>query len=149
MRRIFGLVSVIILMLVLAACGDSEEKRTFESKEEGSESTVVYTHKGDKIINQTSKNSIVFAEIGLTSDEVKEIFDMMSEEYQGIDGVTHKVEYTDEEAIESLTVDFEKVDFDKLGFIPGLAYDEGDDKDNTSMEKHAKNLAEIGYTEVK
>lgn len=152
MRKMTGLLSIVILAFALAACGSSVDKRTFELKEEGMDSTIVYTHNGDKIISQTSKDVIHIKDledVGVELDEVKTLFNMISEEFQDIDGVTHKMEYTDSEAIQHLTVDFEKIDLAEADFIPGLSFDESDELDKSSMEKHADNLEEQGYTEIK
>lgn len=45
-----------VLVFSLAGCGDKEESKTFNANLAGTEISITYTYKGDKIIKQTSES---------------------------------------------------------------------------------------------
>lgn len=149
MRKVTSLITILILALVLTACGGKEETRTFESENPGVTTTITYTYKGDKVTKQTAENVISYEEVGLGSkEEAQEAFDPLVEQFQDIDGVTHKMDYTDSTATEQLTIDFSEADYEDIKSLPGMDL-EGDTNKGVSMEKSAEILNNQGFTEVK
>ena len=63
MRKAWALFLFIAVMLVLTACGSSEETRTFEMNEGGIDSTLVYTYSGDEVISQDAENIVNYEEL--------------------------------------------------------------------------------------
>lgn len=53
-----------VLVFSLAGCGDKEESKTFNANLAGTEISITYTYKGDKIIKQTSESKISYATVG-------------------------------------------------------------------------------------
>lgn len=148
MNKVTGFILVLVLTLLLTACGESEETRKFQLEDTGVTVTIIYTYKGDKATKQSAENLISYEALGLTSkEEAKEIFDPLIEQFQGIDGVTHKMEYTDTSATEYLTVDFTETDFEEIQDLPGMDID-ADAANGVSMEKSAEELKEQGFKEI-
>ncbi len=132
------------------AADDGEEKtRTFRAEEPGIQATITYYYQGDNVTKQTTENVIDYEAVGLESkDEAKEMFDPESEQFQGVDGVTHEMIYEDDQATELLEVDYENLDFDEAGNLPGMMFEEGAEEYGISMEQSADMLLEQGFEEI-
>ncbi|VDZ99358.1 lipoprotein [Salmonella enterica subsp. enterica] len=110
-----------VLVFSLAGCGDKEEEsKTFNANLAGTEISITYTYKGDKIIKQTSESKISYATVGAkTKEDAAKILDPLSAKYKNIAGVEEKLTYEDTYAQENVSVDMEKVDFKALQQISG------------------------------
>lgn len=151
MKKLTGFMTILVSAIFLTACSNgSESTKTFELEHDGIMTTMVYTSTGDKVTMQTTENVIQYDLAGLASKEdAQELFAPMIEQFQNIEGLTHKMEYDDSKAIETLAIDYEVVDFKDIENIPGMAFSE-DPKDNgVSMEKSVEILESQGFTEVK
>lgn len=73
----------------------------------------------------------------------------MSESFQNVEGMIHSIEYDDLQAVESMTIDYEAIDFDALANLPGMSVDESAKENGVSMEKSVEMLEEAGYVEIK
>lgn len=148
-KKGIGLLVILLIVCVLAACGSKEvEERVFELEEMGIVTKMTYTYQGDEVLKQKAENIIPYASLGVTSqEEAEEILDPQVEELQGIDGVSEEVEYKEDEALETLEIDYENLDHDKIEKIPGLNIS-GNIKNGISMEKSAEALLNQGYEEV-
>lgn len=71
----------------------------------GIESTLAYTVKGDDILKQTVYNVFDPAKLDNTAEGIKEIVEDTYKGYEGVKGVTQKVEIKDEKVILSMEVD--------------------------------------------
>lgn len=71
----------------------------------GIESTLAYTVKGDDILKQTVYNVFDPAKLDNTAEAIKEIVEDTYKGYEGVKGVTQKVEIQDEKVILSMEVD--------------------------------------------
>lgn len=150
MKKLIGFITLIVLAVFLTACGEDETTRTFEAEQNGIVTTLEYTAKGDKVTKQTSENVIQYDLAGIESKEqAQELFDPMIEQFQNIEGITHKLEYEDTKAIESLVIDYEAVDFDEIMGLPGMNFSEDPKNNGISMEKSAEMLESQGFKEVK
>ncbi len=62
----------------------------------GTEISITYTYKGDKIIKQTSESKISYATVGAkTKEDAAKILDPLSAKYKNIAGVEEKLTYED------------------------------------------------------
>ncbi len=148
-KKGIGFLLILSMVLILAACGSKDaEKRVFEAETMGITTTITYYHEDDKVVKQTAENVVPYANLGISSEEeAKEIFDPEAEKFQGIDGIKQKITYSDSEAVETLEVDYENLDFDKASELPGMMFD-GDAKENgVSMGKSADMLLEQRFEE--
>jgi len=151
MKKLIGIISIVGLVIFLIACsGDKEATRTFELEHDGIMTTMIYTAKGDKVTMQTTENIIQYDLVGLASkDEAKELFAPMIEQFQNIDGLTHKLEYDDSKAVETLAIDYEVVNFEDVENLPGMSFSEDPKEKGVSMKKSVELLESQGFAEVK
>ena len=150
MKKTTRFIAILILTLLLTACNNgTESTRTFELEENGVITTVEYTFEGDKVTKQTAENIIPYDSVGINSkEEAQEIFAPMSEEFQNFDGLTHKMEYDNSKAIESLIINYEVVNFEEIQHLPGMNFDEDVKTEGVSMKKSAEFLESQGFTEI-
>lgn len=147
MRKAWALFLFAAVMIVLTACGNSEETRTFELSDQGVESTLVYTHSGDEVISQSTENIINYEELGIDKAQAEEIFAGYSDQYQDLAGVEHSFEFGDDEATENISIVYDDIDAEQLEGVEGIEF-EGDPSEGISMERSAEMLIDQGYTEV-
>lgn len=147
MRKAWSVFIVTMVMVVLSACGNDEETRTFEMNEMGVESTLTYTYSGDEVISQTTDNVITYEELGIDRSQAEEIFTPYIEEYENLAGVEHSFEFSDDQAVESLSVVYDDINYEEVQAVEGISFD-GDPAEGVSMERSAEMLLNQGYTEV-
>jgi uncharacterized lipoprotein YehR (DUF1307 family) len=75
----------------------------------------------------------------------KSILDPIAEEYKDIEGIDYSIEYGEDEATESLTINYDNLDFDAAKELPGVSF-EGDTSNGISMDRTEDMLLEQGYT---
>lgn len=139
---------VMIMAVMLVACGDKEETKTYSLSQNGVDSKLTYTYKGDKVTKQTAENKMSYASLGVASKEdAEKMLKATSDKFQGIDGLKEKIEYKDDKAIETLEVDYTKISSEDMNKIPGMSSN-GDTSKGISMEESAKMLESQGYKEV-
>ncbi|CAD2070633.1 hypothetical protein GCM10007275_17140 [Jeotgalicoccus coquinae] len=146
MKKAWALFLLAAVMIALTACG-SEETRTFELSEQGVDSTLVYTHKGDEVVSQSTENVLNYEELGIDKAQAEELFGSLAEQYEGLSGVEHSFDFGDEEATESISIIYDEIDAEELQNVEGINF-EGDPSEGISMEKSAEMLLDQGYTEV-
>ncbi|ECY4194956.1 DUF1307 domain-containing protein [Salmonella enterica subsp. enterica serovar Ball] len=138
-----------VLVFSLAGCGDKEESKTFNANLAGTEISITYTYKGDKIIKQTSESKISYVTVGAkTKEDAAKILDPLSAKYKNIAGVEEKLTYEDTYAQENVSVDMEKVDFKALQGISGTMVS-GDTSKGISMKQTQTLLEAAGFKEAK
>ena len=77
------------------------------------------------------------------------LIDKASQMYQNIKGIKEKVVYEDKGVRESLEINFNKVDFDKLVNLPGMYTDKNTRKSKkVSMKASKKFLTSKGFKEI-
>ncbi|EBB5818048.1 DUF1307 domain-containing protein [Listeria monocytogenes] len=139
---------VMVMAMMLVACGGEEETRTFTLSQNGVESKLVYTYKGDKVTKQTAENTMSYTALSVSSKEdAEKLLKETSDKFQNIDGLKEKIEYKDDKAIETIEVDYTKIASEDMNKIPGMA--SGDASKGISMKESAKLLESQGYKENK
>lgn len=137
-----------VMAMMLVACGGKEETRTFTLSQNGVESKLVYTYKGDKVTKQTAENTMSYTALSVSSKEdAEKLLKETSDKFQNIDGLKEKIEYKDDKAIETIEVDYTKIASEDMNKIPGMA--SGDASKGISMKESAKLLESQGYKENK
>lgn len=147
MRKAWTLFLLTAVLVVLSACGNETETRTFEMSEAGIESTLVYTYSGDEVISQSTENTIDYEALGIDKAQAEEIFAPYTEEYEGLAGVEHSFDFGDEQATESVAIVYDELNHDEIQGVEGISF-EGDPAEGISMERSAEMLLNQGYTEV-
>lgn len=154
MKNIFRKISILLiflsLILFVAACSQSkEETRTFTAEINGMKTEVIYTFIGDKVTKQETINFLPYATLNVTTkEEAEAIIAPIAEQYEGFPGLIDELQYGETELIETLTIDYQIVDIEKIKEIPGMSFS-GDTSQGVSMKQSEKILLEQGYTEVK
>ncbi|EGP4509137.1 YehR family lipoprotein [Listeria monocytogenes] len=139
---------VMVMAMMLVSCGGKEETRTFTLSQNGVESKLVYTYKGDKVTKQTAENTMSYTALSVSSKEdAEKLLKETSDKFQNIDGLKEKIEYKDDKAIETIEVDYTKIASEDMNKIPGMA--SGDASKGISMKESAKLLESQGYKENK
>lgn len=141
------------LVLFISACSvweKEEAARTFYIEEEGIESTLVYTYRGDEVLKQSTENIIEYETFGLeTKEEAEEFFSpFINKELENIDGITYSINYLEDQLTEKITVDYEVVDIGEIKDLPGMNF-QGDVEKGISMNESARWLIEEGFKEIK
>ena len=151
MKKIGRIISLVVIGLFLVSCGKSaEESTTYENNAiTGVKATLTYYHKGDKVIRQTSKNIINYEETGLENKDAAEeaMKSVGIDMYKDIEGIEHSIKYEEKEAIEEITVDYDKLDYNKAKTVPGIDVS-GDTKKGVSLKASEKLLEANGYTKI-
>ncbi len=126
---------------------DDYEMTTYVGEANGVYSEFTFYHEGDKVLKQTARNVMDYAKMGFPNAEaLKKEISPSAEKYQGIKGITQRIEYGDTEAVEYLDVDYTELDFDSAKSIPGMVIN-GDAKNGgVSLEKSVALFEEKGYT---
>lgn len=78
----------------------------------------------------------------------KTALEPVSKQYEDIKGLDYKLTYEDKQAIEKLTINYEKLDYDKAKKVDGIQID-GDSSKGISMKKSQELVESEGYTEQK
>lgn len=149
MKKFLRVFLIFIGVFFLASCGSKIETKTFVgSPQDGIDSTLTYTYQGDKVLTQTAKNIVSYEKLGITKEEAKTALEPVSKQYEDIKGLDYKLTYEDKQAIEKLTINYEKLDYDKAKKVDGIQID-GDSSKGISMKKSQELVESEGYTEQK
>lgn len=143
MKRILTILSAILLIFV-AGCSSKNGSKTFVSEKSGVKTEITVYYEGDKVTKQTTVNTMDYEKMAVTKDELKDVAMPVSEKYQGIDGVEQKIVFDDDKAVETLTIDYTKVDLKKLKDLPGMDIDT--DVESVSLKDTEESLLSQGFT---
>lgn len=142
------LLVILVLALVLSACGAKIKSYVYEIEEEGIKLILTLEAQDDKVLKQSNKGIVDFFVLDLESrEEAEALYGSISEQLSGIEGLDFTLEFTDESIIENLVIDFSKISPEDLkGIVNNMDDWDGGD---VSLEALGKSLEEAGYTLVK
>lgn len=143
MKRILTILSA-ILLIFLAGCSSKDGSKTYVLEKSGVKTEITVYYESDKVTKQTTVNTMDYEKMAVTKDELKEVAMPVSEKYQGIDGVEQKIVFDDDKAVETLTIDYTKVDLKKLKDLPGMDIDT--DVESVSLKDTEESLLSQGFT---
>ena len=147
MKKALSMVALLMLIIVVSGCGGSGASKTYTQNTKGVSVELTYYYDGDKVTKQVATNTINYTELGQSKEDIKMLLDASSKAYQGIDGVEESIKYDDNKAVETLTIDYTKVDFEALRKLPGVTLDkETLTSKQVSLEKAEALLKKAGYT---
>ncbi|SKA02403.1 Uncharacterized lipoprotein YehR, DUF1307 family [Pilibacter termitis] len=152
MKKIYSVIFTLALsLIVLVGCGEEKGQKTFTQEKNGVSLSVTYYYTGDNVTKQTTKSSMPYSSLNAkTKEEAKKIADPLSEQYQGVKGLSEKLSYGKDTLTETIEVDYTKVDFDELSKIPSMILDENVKKTKKiSMKKSEELLEKQGFKEKK
>ena len=146
-----GFVAVFSL-ITLIACGSQEKKMSFQRIDQNLQYDLrlTYYYKGDIVTKQTTNSFWSYKALGATKKEdVKDKIDKASQMYQNIEGIKEKVTYEEKGVKETVEINFNKVDFDKLATLPGMYTDKNTRKSKKiSMKASKELLTSKGFKEI-
>lgn len=141
----FALVGVLFLASCGNGAGSQEESKTFTMDQNGVSMELVFNYSGDKVTSQTANNVMPYEAIGVsTKEEAQEVLDPIAKQYQQVQGLDYSLEYSDSEATESLTINYDELDYDSAKQLPGVSF-EGNTDNGISMERTEEMLLDQGY----
>lgn len=143
MKRILTISSA-ILLIFLAGCSSKDGSKTYVLEKSGVKTEITVYYESDKVTKQTTVNTMNYEKMAVTKDELKDVAMPVSEKYQGIDGVEQKIVFDDDKAVETLTIDYTKVDLKKLKDLPGMDIDT--DVESVSLKDTEESLLSQGFT---
>ena len=144
MKRILTILSA-VLLIFLAGCSSSKDgSKTYVLEKSGVKTEITVYYESDKVTKQTTVNTMDYEKMAVTKDELKDVAMPVSEKYQGIDGVEQKIVFDNDKAVETLTIDYTKVDLKKLKDLPGMDIDT--DVESVSLKDTEESLLSQGFT---
>ena len=143
MKRILTILSA-VLLIFLAGCSSKDGSKTYVLEKSGVKTEITVYYESDKVTKQTKVNTMDYEKMAVTKDELKDVAMPVSEKYQGIDGVEQKIVFDDDKAVETLTIDYTKVDLKKLKDLPGMDIDT--DVESVSLKDTEESLLSQGFT---
>ena len=143
MKRILTILSA-VLLIFLAGCSSKDGSKTYVLEKSGVKPEITVYYESDKVTKQTTVNTMDYEKMAVTKDELKDVAMPVSEKYQGIDGVEQKIVFDDDKAVETLTIDYTKVDLKKLKDLPGMDIDT--DVESVSLKDTEESLLSQGFT---
>ena len=150
-QLLVGFVTVFSL-ITLIACGSQEKKMSFQRIDQNLQYDLrlTYYYKGDIVTKQTTDSFWSYKTLGATKKEdVKDRIDKASQMYQNIEGIKEKVTYEEKGVKETVEINFNKVDFDKLATLPGMYTDKNTRKSKKiSMKASKELLTSKGFKEI-
>lgn len=148
MKKWMVICLTLLVALTLAACGGEESTTVMQIEENGVLSKITLEAEGDEVVKQTADNIITYAALGLNSkEEAEAAFGEVASSFQGIDGVTHSMDYQDDQVTETLIVDYGVADFEEVAQLEGSTFDDTD-ADYISLEKTIELLEDQGFEQV-
>ena len=150
-QLLVGFVTVFSL-ITLIACGSQEKKMSFQRIDQNLQYDLrlTYYYKGDIVTKQTTNSFWSYKTLGATKKEdIKDRIDKASQMYQNIEGIKEKVTYEEKGVKETVEINFNKVDFDKLATLPGMYTDKNTRKSKkVSMKASKELLTSKGFKEI-
>ncbi|EFT9820884.1 YehR family lipoprotein [Salmonella enterica] len=132
----------------IAANKESEETQRYVGNLNGIEIKLTYYYKGDIVLRQASENKILYKILKANNkEEAQKMLSQVSDSYQGIPGLTERIDYYDSYATEYVNIDFTQVKMSDLCKLPGSSIDNCS-AHYLSMIRSQKLLEESGYHRI-
>lgn len=133
-----------ILFSVLVACSGKKASVVLEMDTDKYHSQVMYEAENDTILKQTTKNEVTYEVLQVNSkEEAEKAIQAAMDEFANMEGVTHKVQFEDDKLIEEIVIDYDVIDIDTVGQIPGLP--SKNEKGEASLDATVELLESQGY----
>ena len=98
MKKLCSLIVVaLVCIIALSACG-KEQTKTYEGDVSGKH-VLTITHKNDKVLKQSTINTIKYDDLGMDKDEAKKLFAKSESIFKDLKGVKYKVDYKDKKQL--------------------------------------------------
>ncbi|RIM33603.1 YehR family lipoprotein [Staphylococcus caprae] len=144
MKKVISLLVVIVLSTVALTACSKERTKTYEGDVNGKNVITSLTYKDDEVLKQSTIGTLKYDDLGIDNSQAKEIFKKDEKTFKGLKGVTYKVDYKDQKAVEHIEIDYKDVDVDKLKKNLGFESAKAVKDDHVSMHKIVKQLKRNG-----
>ncbi|EDD8384111.1 YehR family lipoprotein [Salmonella enterica subsp. enterica serovar Minnesota] len=132
----------------IAANKESEETQRYVGNLNGIEIKLTYYYKGDIVLRQASENKILYKILKANNkEEAQKMLSQVSDSYQGIPGLTERIDYYDSYATEYVNIDFTQAKMSDLCKLSGSSIDNCS-AHYLSMIRSQKLLEESGYHRI-
>lgn len=122
---------------------------TFEIEQNGINIQMVYSYIEDIVLKQSTKSTGNYAAMGIESKEqAQEALAEIEEQFSNVEGVTHSIDYQDDQLIENTEVDYSKADLQEITKLTGSMVDGSENAKIVSMSQSEKLLLDNGYTKL-
>lgn len=147
MKKVISLIAVLVLSVVALSACSKEQTKTYEGDVNGKFVITSLTYTDDEVLKQSTIGTVKYDDLGIDQSQAKEMLKKDEKAFKGVKGVTYKVDYKDQKAVEHIDVDYKKVDVDKLKKNLGFESAKAKKKDYVSMKKLVKQLKRNGLKE--
>ncbi|MFD1417100.1 YehR family lipoprotein [Oceanobacillus jeddahense] len=146
--RITGLLFLLLALVGLIAC-NSEETVTLQGEQNGVVLEITYVAEGDEVVEQSTESEIPYSSLMVTTkEEAQAILDPIVAEIQGTEGLEHNIDYQDDKAIETMTIDYTSADLSEISALPGSNFEGSEDADMVSLEQSVEMMESQGFEVV-
>ncbi len=122
MKKSFAILTILLMAFTISSCGSNSQY-------------------GDN-------HSVTLKSLGVdNANDAQALLDSKVDKIPSIEGYENKIKVTENNVVETIKIDFDKIDADKINEIPGLNFI-GDPSKNISLEKSIKELKKSGFKEV-
>ena len=153
MKKLFAILTILLIAFTVSSCGSNSQYADNQSvmlknTEDHKNITIEFKHKGDDITKLSQKEIISFKSLGVdNANDAQALLDSKVDKIPSIEGYENKIKVTENNVVETIKIDFDKIDADKINEISGLNFI-GDPSKNISLEKSIKELKKSGFKEV-
>ncbi len=124
---------------------DGENNVTLQLEQEGMVSKIAYKAEGDRVIEQTADSIIPYDLLEIADkEEAEAMFEEGVAQYQDIEGLSHSIDYQEEQIVETTKVDFETANPDDIAELTGAMMEDGA-SDFISLQRSVQMLQQQGY----
>lgn len=149
-RIVLGLLALVGVGSLMA-CTPSTQTADFQSFVEGQmDIRNHFEYQGDKITLMETTTTLIYSAYGLDGPEAAEEYALAQgiENWDGIEGITHKVDYQEDRLIETTSIDMNKVDLATLNELMPIETTDGKIPEYLSYKLTKENFLNQGFTEV-
>lgn len=153
MKKLFAILTILLMAFTVSSCGSNSQygdnhSVMLKNTEDHKNITIKFEHKGDDITKLSQKEIISFESLGVdNANDAQVLLDSKVDMIPSIEGYENKIKVTENNVVETIKIDFDKIDSNKINEIPGLNFI-GDPSENISLEKSIKELKKSGFKEV-
>lgn len=153
MKKLFAILTILLMAFTISSCGSDSQyvdnhSVTLKNTEDHKNITIKFKHKGDDITKLYQKEIIPFESLGVdNANDAQALLDSKVDQIPSIEGYENKIKVTENNVVETIKINFDNIDADKINEIPGLNFI-GDPSKNISLEKSIKELKKSGFKEV-
>lgn len=146
MKKLVSVLIVIALSVITLSACSKEQTKTFEGDVNGKQVITSLTYKGDEVLKQSTLGTLKYEDLGIDKAQVKDILKKDEKAFKGNKGVSFKIDYKNDKAVEHIDIDYKKADIDQLKKKLGFVSVKGKN-DKVSLDKTVSQMKRNGLKE--